>query len=97
MVENSPSVVYNDYCKILRTNRGFDQLVMHEHAKFDNVEYLLHRNDEFISIDGCKETNLEWAKVKDEEIKTVLDGAGISYTVISPWETDKVLLDLKMK
>ena len=51
MVENSPSVVYNDYCKILRTNRGFDQLVMHEHAK----------------------------------------------TVISPWETDKVLLDLKMK
>ncbi len=194
MVENSPSVVYNDYCKILRTNRGFklkvlnfyggagigkstiaadifsklkrkghktelvgeyakwlwyqnatdivqdqlylfaeqvhrlktlerygveyavcdsplplniiynntpdelfDQLVMHEHAKFDNVEYLLHRNDEFISIDGRKETNLERAKVKDEEIKAVLDGAGISYTVISPWETDKVLLDLKMK
>ena len=44
----------------------FDQLVMHEHAKFDNVDYLLRRNDEFISIDGRKETNLERAKVKDE-------------------------------
>jgi hypothetical protein len=41
--------------------------------------------------------NLERAKVKDEEIKAVLDGAGISYTVISPWETDRVLLDLKIK
>ncbi|MBQ7497542.1 MAG: hypothetical protein IJU00_06895 [Selenomonas sp.] len=41
--------------------------------------------------------NLERAKVKDEEIKAVLDGAGISYTVISPWETDMVLLDLKIK
>ena len=149
MVENSPSVVYNDYCKILRTDRRLrlkvlnfyggagigkstiaadifsklkrkghktelvgeyakwlwyqnatdivqDQLVVHEHAKFDNVEYLLHRNDEFISIDGRKETNLERAKVKDEEIKAVLDGAGFSYAVISPWETDKVLLDLKV-
>ena len=63
----------------------------------DNVEYLLHRNDEFISIDGRKETNLERAKVKDEEIKAVLDGAGIGYTVISTWETDRVLLDLKMR
>ena len=40
---------------------------------------------------------MERAKVKDEEIKAVLEGAGINYTVISPWETDKVLLDLKMK
>ena len=63
----------------------------------DNVEYLLHRNDEFISIDGRKETNLERAKVKDEEIKAVLDEAGIGYTVILPWETDRVLLDLKMR
>ena len=86
------NIIYNN-----TPDELFDQLVMHEHAKFDNVEYLLHRNDEFISIDGRKETNLERAKVKDEEIKAVLDGAGISYTVISPWETDKVLLDLKMK
>ena len=42
----------------------------------DNVEYLLHRNDEFISIDGRKETNLERAKVKDEEIKAVLGWSG---------------------
>lgn len=35
--------------------------------------------------------------MKDEEIKVVLEGAGIGYTVISPWETDKVMLDLKMK
>lgn len=28
MVENSPSVVYNDYCKILRTNRGFKLKVL---------------------------------------------------------------------
>ena len=40
---------------------------------------------------------MERAKVKDGEIRAVLDGADISYTVISPWETDKVLLDLKMK
>ena len=86
------NIIYNN-----TPDELFDQLVMHEHAKFDNVEYLLRRNDEFISIDGRKETNLERAKVKDEEIKAVLDGAGISYTIISPWETDKVLLDLKMK
>ena len=86
------NIIYNN-----TPDELFDQLVMHEHAKFDNVEYLLRRNDEFISIDGRKETNLERAKVKDEEIKAVLEGAGINYTVISPWETDKVLLDLKMK
>ena len=86
------NIIYNN-----TPDELFDQLVMHEHAKFDNVDYLLRRNDEFISIDGRKETNLERAKVKDEEIKAVLEGAGIDYTVISPWETDKVLLDLKMK
>jgi hypothetical protein len=42
------------------------------------VEYLLRRNDEFISIDGRKETNLERAKVKDEEIKAVLEGLGLA-------------------
>ena len=75
----------------------FDALVMHEHRKFDNVEYLLRRNDAFISIDGRKETNLERAKEKDEQIKSVLESGKIEYTVISPWETDKVLLDLKLK
>ena len=86
------NIIYNN-----TPDELFDQLVMHEHAKFDNVEYLLRRNDEFISIDGRKETNLDRAKIKDEEIKAVLEGAVINYTVISPWETDKVLLDLKMK
>ncbi len=56
MVEDSPSVVYNDYCKILRTDRRFRLKVLNFYG-----------------------------------------GAGIGYTVISPWETDKVLLDLKMK
>ena len=77
--------------------KGHKTELVGEYAKFDNVDYLLRRNDEFISIDGRKETNLERAKVKDEEIKVVLEGAGIDYAVISPWETDKVLLDLKMK
>lgn len=71
--------------------------MLHEHRKFDNVEYFLRWNDEFISIDGRKKTDLERAKAKDEEIKAVLDGAGIGYTVISSWETDKVLLDLKLR
>lgn len=75
----------------------FDQLVMHEHAKFKNIEYMLKRNDEFISIDGRKETDLPRAQEKDEQITAVLDGAGIKYSIISPWETDKVLLDLKLK
>ena len=39
-----------------------------------------------------------FSKLKLKGHKTELvDGAGIGYTVISPWETDKVLLDLKMK
>ena len=39
-----------------------------------------------------------FSKLKRKGHKTELvDGAGIGYTVISPWETDKVLLDLKMK
>ena len=71
------NIIYNN-----TPDELFDQLVMHEHVKFDNVEYLLRRNDEFISIDGRKETNLERAKAKDEEIKAVLEGAGINYTVI---------------
>ena len=75
----------------------FDKLVMHEHKKFDNVEYLLHRNYAFISIDGRKETNLERAKEKDEQIESVLEAGKIEYTVISSWETDKALLDLKLK
>ena len=75
----------------------FDTFVMHEHAKFNNVEHLLQRNDEYISIDGRKETDLPRAKEKDEQIAAVLDGAGITYSVISPWETDKVLFDLKLK
>ena len=37
------------------------------------------------------------AKEKDEQIKEVLEAAKLEYTVISPWETDKVLLDLKVK
>ena len=56
------NIIYNN-----TPDELFDQLVMHEHTKFDNVEYLLRRNDEFISIDGRKEINLERAKVKDEE------------------------------
>ena len=75
----------------------FDKLVMHEHAKFDNVEYLLRRNDAFISIDGRKETDLARAKAKDDEIRAVLDNHGIVYTEIAPWETDKVLLDMGVK
>ena len=86
------NIIYNSEPEEL-----FDVLVMHEHRKFDNVEYLLRRNDAFISIDGRKETNLEKAKEKDEQIKAVLKAGKIDYTVISPWETDKVLLDLKLK
>ena len=39
------NIIYNN-----TPDELFDQLVMHEHAKFDNVDYLLRRNDEFISI-----------------------------------------------
>lgn len=63
------NIIYNN-----KPEEIFDALVLHEHRKFDNVEYLLRRNDEFISIDGCKETNLERAKLKDEEIRAVLEG-----------------------
>ena len=86
------NIIYNN-----EPEEIFDALVMHEHWKFDNVEYLLRRSDEFISIDGRKETNLERAKEKDAQIKEVLEAGKIEYTVISPWETDKVLLDLKLK
>lgn len=80
------NIIYNN-----TPDELFDQLVLHEHAKFDNVEYILRRNDEFISIDGRNETNLERAKEKDEEIRAVLDGAGIEYTVISPWKRKRIV------
>ena len=86
------NIIYN--CE---PDEVFTTLVLHEHAKFDNVEYLLRRNDEYISINGRKETDLLRAKEKDDQIRQVLETNNIGYTVISPWETDKVLLDLKLK
>ncbi|SFW18660.1 hypothetical protein SAMN02910323_0608 [Selenomonas ruminantium] len=57
---------------------------MPEYTKFDNVEYLLQRKDEFIGIDGGWENNLEWADAKDEEIKAVLDGGdNFTSTILS--------------
>lgn len=55
-------------------------------------------------VKGCivspllgKEANLEQAKEKDEQIVAILEKWQIPYTVISPWETDKVALDLKVR
>ncbi len=39
----------------------------------------------------------EQAKEKDEQIVAILEKWQIPYTVISPWETDKVALDLKVR
>ncbi len=86
------NIIYNR-----EPDEAFDSYVMHEHAKFNNIEYLLRRNDEFLTIDGRKETDLPHAKKKDQEIRDVLEQNGITYTEISPWETDRVLLDLKLK
>ena len=72
------NIIYNN-----TPDEPFDLLLMHEHAEFDNMEYLLQWDDEFISIDGRKEMNLECAKVKDEEIKAILEGLALairSYT-----------------
>ena len=77
-------MVYNDYCKILRTDRRFRLKVLN-----------------FYGGAGIGKSTIAadiFSKLKRKGHKTELvDGAGISYTVISPWETDKVLLDLKMK
>ena len=40
---------------------------------------------------------VEKAKEKDEQIVAILEKGQIPYTVISPWETDKVALDLKVR
>ena len=65
--------------------------------RYDNLNYLLRRNDEFLAVDGRPETNLPQAKEKDQQILDVLEKYNVPYTIISPWETDKVLLDLKIK
>ena len=74
---------------------AFDALVMQEFNRYENYNYLLRRNDAFITIDDRKETNLEQAKEKDAQVVAMLEKWKIPYTVISPWETDKVGLDLK--
>lgn len=76
---------------------AFDALVMQEFNRYENYNYLLKRNDEFITIDDRKETNLEQAKEKDAQVVAMLEKWKIPYTVISPWETDKVGLDLKVR
>lgn len=76
---------------------AFDALVMQEFNRYENYNYLLRRNDEFITIDDRKETNLEQAKEKDAQVVAMLEKWNIPYTVISPWETDKVGLDLKVR
>lgn len=70
---------------------------MQEFNRYDNLNYLLRRNDEFLAVDGRPETDLPQAKEKDQQILAVLEKYSVPYTVISPWETDKVLLDLKIK
>lgn len=75
---------------------AFDALVIQEFNRYENINYLLQRNDEFISsMDGRKETALEQAKEKDRQVVAVLDKWNIPYTTISPWEVDRVLIDLK--
>ena len=86
------NIIYNR-----EPSEAFDTLVMQEFNRYENYNYLLRRNDEFISIDGRKETNLEQAKEKDEQIVAILEKWQIPYTVISPGETDKVALDLKVR
>ena len=76
---------------------AFDALVMQEFNRYENYNYLLRRNDAFITIDDRKETNLEQAKEKDAQVVAMLEKWKIPYTVISPWETDKVGLDLKVR
>ena len=76
---------------------AFNTLVMQEFNRYDNLNYLLRRNDEFLAVDGRPETDLPQAKEKDQQILAVLEKYSVPYTVISPWETDKVLLDLKLK
>lgn len=76
---------------------AFDALVIQEFCRYDNVNYLLRRNDEFLTIDGRKETDLAQAKEKDGQIIAMMDKWNLPYTVISPWETDRVILDLKLK
>ena len=76
---------------------AFDALVMQEFNRYENYNYLLRRNDAFITIDDRKETKLEQAKEKDAQVVAMLEKWKIPYTVISPWETDKVGLDLKVR
>ncbi len=86
------NIIYNR-----EPSEAFDTLVMQEFNRYENYNYLLKRNDEFITIDGRKETNLEQAKEKDMQVVAMLEKWKIPYTVISPWETDKVGLDLKVR
>ena len=76
---------------------AFDALVIQEFCRYDNINYLLRRNDEFLSVDGRKETNLAQAKEKDEQVIAMMDKWNLPYAIISPWETDRVILDLKLK
>ena len=76
---------------------AFDALVMQEFNSYGNYNYHLRSNDAFITIDDRKETNLEQAKEKDAQVVAMLEKWKIPYTVISPWETDKVGLDLKVR
>ena len=86
------NIIYNR-----ETSDMFDEFVMHEFNKYENVNYLLRRNDEFLNIDGRPETDLAGAKAKDDEVVELFEKWNVPYTIISPWETDKVLMDLKVQ
>lgn len=70
---------------IIYNREPTDALVIQEFNRYENINYLLQRNDEFISsMDGRKETDLEQAKEKDRQVVAVLDKWNIPYTTISP-------------
>ena len=65
-------------------------------AKYDNLNFLLKRNDSMFSEQGRIDT-LETAKAMDGRVKALLDDNGIEYIEVHPDEYQKIVSCIQKK
>ncbi len=93
IVSESPlllSVVYDTITFGENTNENFRKLVVEEHNKFDNMNYLLIRPEDRPYQEFGRQQNKEEAKSVDGKVLKVLEDNNIDYTVL-PSTHDSVM------
>jgi len=94
VVHDSPFImgsVYLDDTLIYREE--FEKLVLKVYNTYTNLNIFIQRNDDMFKQDGRNE-NLEEAKLKDQEIKDLLDNNNLKYITIKAGTTPENLYNL---